>query len=51
MAKLNTKLNTGAIAETCSHLKALAAPYIPHMLPILAAGLQVIRRRILTYVI
>lgn len=30
----------GAIAEVCSHLKAQAAPYIPHMLPILAAGLQ-----------
>jgi len=30
----------GAIAETCSHLKVHAAPYIPHMLPILAASLQ-----------
>lgn len=30
----------GAVAETCSHLKALSAPYIPHMLPVLAAGLQ-----------
>ena len=30
----------GAIADTCSHLKAHAAPYIPHMLPILAAGLK-----------
>jgi hypothetical protein len=30
----------GAIAEACAQLKTQAAPYVPHMLPLLAAGLQ-----------